>query len=51
MGGSQPGRPSSSIARRRKKQAAMQLQLRIARIRPQDIQNARNGIDYPMTEA
>jgi hypothetical protein len=30
---------------------AMQLQLRIARVRPQDILNARDGIDYPLTEA
>ena len=30
---------------------AMQLQLRIARVRPQSMLNARNGIDYPMTEA
>ena len=30
---------------------AMQLQLRIARVRPQGMLNARNGIDYPMTEA
>ncbi len=29
---------------------AMQLQLRIARVRPQDILNARDGIDYPMSE-
>ncbi len=28
----------------------MQLQLRITRIWPQDILNARNGIDYPMTD-
>ncbi len=30
---------------------AMQLQLRIARVRPQDILNARNGIDFPLSEA
>ncbi|MBT3331120.1 MAG: DUF2336 domain-containing protein [Rhodospirillaceae bacterium] len=30
---------------------AMQLQLRIARVRPQSILNARNGVDYPLTEA
>ena len=30
---------------------AMLLQLRIIRVRPQDIPDARNGIDYPMTEA
>lgn len=30
---------------------AMQLQLRIARVRPQSILNARNGVDYPLSEA
>ena len=30
---------------------AMQLQLRIARVRPQSILNARNGIDYPLSKA
>jgi hypothetical protein len=30
---------------------AMQLQLRIARVRPQSMLNARYGLDYPMTEA
>jgi uncharacterized protein (DUF2336 family) len=29
---------------------AMQLQLRIARVRPQSILNARDGIDYPLSE-
>ncbi|MBL6953335.1 MAG: DUF2336 domain-containing protein [Alphaproteobacteria bacterium] len=30
---------------------AMQLQLRIARVKPQSILNARDGIDYPLSEA
>jgi hypothetical protein len=29
----------------------MQLQLRIAHVRPQSILNARDGIDYPLSEA
>ena len=29
---------------------AMQLQLRIAHVRPQSILNARDGIDYPLSE-
>jgi uncharacterized protein (DUF2336 family) len=31
--------------------SAMQLQLRVARVRPQSILNARDGIDYPLSEA
>ena len=30
---------------------AMQLQIRIARVRPQSILNARDGVDYPLSEA
>ena len=29
---------------------AMQLQLRIAHVRPQNILNARDGIDFPLSE-
>ena len=30
---------------------AMQLQLRVARVRPKSVLNARDGIDYPLSEA